>query len=1433
MKMNNNTPINSVDISNNNTPINPIDTSNSNTSVTTENKETRDFIPSEFTIKRSEKTKNGTWTLGDELATYDDMSVLEATKVGFNTSIIGTSINNATTRSGVGRGGRQYVPQTKEERDAIFEAVGTDPYAVNALLFGVSSADELKASIDRKKQEDVDIARAASSTITYIPYIIGNMAGNPIDMATMAVPFLTVAKASRFGSFIATTASNMAIQTPAVVASGYATRMMTGREVDIETNCLFMGGITGLFASRALFKAAAPLAKTTRAPIKMTGKPAVAPAWVPPGVKNVPLDEYQATVRAVDTPIPGPKQPEWVKFNDTYTPPKPEPKIEPPASTPNKNSWVPFGKTVEETTTTAKPLPMEEAVAEINRGATQKFVQNHNTNVTGKAQATSRKARKEARRLKKQEKAAARVTAKETAQATPEVATSAATKEVQAVEAQIAAKETVQTVESTATQATKAAATETQAVESKVSQTLTDEAKAKAAEPQPTKEGVNAENVFGKTSSTNKAAGEAPKEAPKETPEVDPEAAAQAESTVRPPDPDYTARLTGDNLIESVSDDPKTKSFLSRFLSNPTKILDLKSYLVSVLDSHNTPDTVKKLIHAMVHFEEGVKGSDGHYYQYTGGFALGDGAKANYVEVLNNNKVQDNFFGDKVYALDDKLRGKYSGQQLQEVQETVYSLIEGGDKSLLPERLAKYADDADVIEYADLLNKSYKARGEELIVRGLIKDNRLGAYSPLVFDTNKIADFCRIHFGKNVKNAKEYLANYLIKGTMANVGTLHKMLDNYAEEFADNKTVQNFVKAYKNKGVEGLKSKVNQRKLKDFNEWLNTEAHKAATGYIDQSRSLGRGVHASAESYDDFAKGFSFLKKRLPWNASFEDNLGDGVFSLNKLRVDAVDAHTRYRARSTGVITDYDTFGKSYDEVQEVFEQARNELNTASGMKPNVGEEFLSNMTMLHKRAYGMTVSENQEVFGLMDAASQMLRNMAFSSFGTYMGLNSFMELSRALRATGFAAILRLVPFADRLFNRWVHNGFTKEDIHAIDNLILGQSMRPLVGLHGAIYQGTRKYSLATSSETINNIVGKAAGITDFIASHSPASYIMRGINTKIDDVFESYALSDLAKLAYSSKRVFKKGSFVSEENLRALNISKKELNTMLNDLKTIFKKDAKGKLIVDHAAIDAFNTNCKASRYTLQRLMKNVRETTMQRRNIDDIFLYEKSKNNSLFSLAMQFKAFSIQSYRKRLIKSIHQYKDGQADLVAQQYLISAGLAGMITLGTTYVRSLGMNDESKEKFFKRSLGITSFEDLNDPSKLTRFLYSVSFNRMSEFAGISLLANSLGFGTGAKTTSSTNYYGFDTEDEPLFVGSSNVARTFTDMFPVINYLQSTVSAGTAAINVGLSAAGVETTRRQDREQLRMISQGISGLPNVPVVTNSLRDYFNEAYQPLF
>lgn len=1403
----------------------------------TENVTYQGAIPSEYSVSLSKMSDAdraaymaSTYQIEDNV---NRAGYLEAIYTGLKTSTIGTLSRLPSLQDGLVPAQKLYELKDPKERNEIYQLVNYDEDRLRAALNNADTFEDVKRNAQLLNDDRKALARVANAnwTVGLASGIVGTV-GDPITLASLAIPSIGIpARAAQMGK-IATMGTKVAMdsvyQIPATLASNYINSKLTGTEQDI------WGDIASTLALSTGFTAGGAIFRSIRSKYAATHKPLTEPTPATTIAKD--------TTTTTSTPIvtTAPKQQPKTSLYDDVNRFKQERDL---AAQDLKEATSNLSKVTNADNVNINTLERHAKVATEQKDALGKKVVKLNEEVKGytdKINANDKKLAENLEQLKNLEhsltttdpakdKASFQKT-QDNIRAIKKQNTELrkATKDYKSKRATVkrdlsATKKRLQSATTQFNEATKNLANRKKLLAAARKDLI---AKKKAYQEKKINhnkavKAVNSSkynkktmpNMVEDTTIDTPTTETTPTDIPLDDAVLEINRSAY-DRTIANHDNAVVANSGAEEVIvpaATANNSPKSSmDRLANLMNKPLGAIDFKSYIVGVRNNPRTPDSVRSLIDTLFHFEEGIKGTDGHYRQYISGAPV-------HTEVHDRFKVDDDRFNNRNYELENKILKKYGDNS--EVWDYIYRKLEGYN---IDERLVqKYSDDADIDALVSNIKTSYQTRAKEMDTRG-ITDNLAANenYAPLVLDSIKVWSFIKENF-KDVDAAKQFLAKHLVNGVYHNPKNLERFYTKYEATLKEEAS-----KGKKTKETNTTAIDRNSKAYQEgFKEWLQTKANEAALGYLDQNRSNTKRGRSGVENYDECASGFKFFKERMPWNTSYADET-IGNFSLNSLRVDPIEAHRRYRARTTGILTDYDMYQASFDEVQDKFRQAAIDYMKANGNKPNIEKTFYDALTMYHRASYGMLVAQDAEAATLRDAFTQILKNLTFMARGTYMALNSYMELSHAVRINGFTSMLKLVPFAGKVFDRWVHNGFSKADLDTFRGYISGQTLRPLMGAKTTVHQNLIKYSQATESDRFNRILGRVTGAVQVATDHSPASYLMRAVNTQIDDVYETYALKELIQRASDALDKPNKG-FFSDVALREMNISKSEFNSMLKSLRKFAVLD-KNKNVRILQPLEKFGENSR-NLYIMRRLVNYAREEVMQRRNIDDLFMYEKASGNVLLNLAMQFKAFCIQSYRKRFLQSVHRAQDEEGFIVAQQLLISAALSGFTTLGTTYVRGLGLSEEDKGRYYERTLGVNKLDDLNDPAKLTSFLYRITANRMSELSYFALLANTVGIGTGTKTTAnSTNVNSKDNSEH--YIPYIDVGKQITDIFPVIN----TLNAGAAGVTTGLNLVNQEIYddfSAKDRLNMgRTMKTAFSGLvPTLPVVSNSIMSSINDAY----
>lgn len=837
----------------------------------------------------------------------------------------------------------------------------------------------------------------------------------------------------------------------------------------------------------------------------------------------------------------------------------------------------------------------------------------------------------------------------------------------------------------------------------------------------------------------------------------------------------------------------------------------------------------------------------------------------------NKNFLVDVTFMERVkaYQVDDvrfldSIRNKLSNVSKthgrDKVNEYIYTKGTGGDTA----RFGDMNNDVVLNEAADIIMNTFAKRGE------LLGMNEIPGlkYLPMVVDSYKIHKVLK-QFGDETV-AIDTIAKNLYDGVMTSPAHLNNLKKLYWTRFPNKRPVkgedlafqrvswnkglkwksdpefseviESISKDYKNaeKLEELLKAGKDSRRVEtskgyfyidvlpteiskgrkgyklefrtpgdveeDFFEWVRQEARNSAVGYVDQG--FSKNSMAVLNNHLDTVH-VNYNKHRMPWNHSYVDEKG---FSTNSLRADIFDTSRSYMSTTTGDLASREVFGTDYQGVLEMLHNAVGTEFIKSGRDPKVLRKLTDTLVPFINRGYGRALSPADH--STADAISTILRNMSYFTYNSLMAILNFGEVAGALRAYSFRYMAHALPGVKQVFDKF-SKGLSQSDRRYIQDYMTGREVTKLINPREIMRLNSERY------KDVHPFFAKAAGITQVLADYSPGNLLMRATNDSLVDGVHACFSSELINLAHGVKT--KGRGFLRAVDLKRAGVSEDELNHVLNSLKTVTSYDKNGKLVLDREGLLKLREEDMRFSNSFLRLFEYVSNETIQRRSLDDIFVWEVGKSNPFLSLLMQFKTFAVQSYNKRLVKMMNRLEDEGAVAQVTDYLIASALTGVTTLAQFELRTAGMSDEDKSRFYQRVLGVDSVADiLGSDEAMKKLAFQAGFNRHPIVAGAAMLLNTAGFGTEAKTTAATRR---GTEDESGFhVEKPSVGGLITDMVPAARLVDSGASLATGVIN----AAGSEEYSRNNRQAMRDIIKGMSGgLPNAPWVKNIFMDFSKE------
>lgn len=863
----------------------------------------------------------------------------------------------------------------------------------------------------------------------------------------------------------------------------------------------------------------------------------------------------------------------------------------------------------------------------------------------------------------------------------------------------------------------------------------------------------------------------------------------------------------------------KSKEFITKAndlreqLTSGLPSIDVKHRVIEFRDSN--VESVNKLMGDMFHLEEGFRetiGETGVAKQYVNEPRVS--LKLDTIPFDRDNKAGTTRYGsgrttyfEEVDKLDvDNKRYLYTIPNESSVIKKKYGeetyknyILRKCDGDDIPDYLSDMDKDplvqAHVKKYIDF----YKKRGAQLVdVDAIDNIYSFSNYHPVRIDKDLMLEM-NIRLG-GAKESIKYLTRYLYDGVFDSPERVKMFRQIYDEEQA--------AKALTRSGKTKEPKPTKEQEDAAFNAYVWDEAVKAAKGYVDQNNS--QKLHP--DNYSDFIGKFSFTKRRQPWRHGYVDSNG---FSLNSLRADPIDTVQRYANRSRGLVASKRVFGVDFDDFEELLNKAGNDLMDKHFGDAKVKDAFTRDMEALYKKGFGMSVT-NQNSYSIGDALGTMLRNGMFSTVGTYMGALTYGELGSLVSSYGATTFARTLPVVGRILDKFAKSGhLDKESIQMVNTYLVGKEMNARLGFTEAMRQAKRRF------EGVNPYLAKAVGVTDWLSDHSLAGLIFRYVQERCNDVITDSVTSEIITRALNPSVKGIGGMFKDKSAFERIGITNKDLTYIRRGLKKAVIKNPDGSYSLDEKVMASLSDD-DLFRDIYGRLHTYAWEECMQRRNLDDVFTYQLANKNFLFELAMQFKAFAIQSYNKRFVKMMQRMEEGDYLGVFNYVMMTTALSGIVNLLVSDARSVGMDEEARNDYLDRTTGFHDFKDLKNPEVLSQALFYNTINRNPLLASLALGWNTFGIGTGGKTTADI----LSAEEYNEFVPSFNLGKTFTDMIPSARLLQSGVNLGVGSINYALENPDISTLSDRKRIQ-KDLMQGLNLLPQVPGLTPIIRDHVKD------
>lgn len=897
--------------------------------------------------------------------------------------------------------------------------------------------------------------------------------------------------------------------------------------------------------------------------------------------------------------------------------------------------------------------------------------------------------------------------------------------------------------------------------------------------------------------------------------------------------------IAHDQLLKNGKVSPQLAGTYAQKIANATlgyaqRMNDVRQQLTSGLPTIQYKQQLKKLIEEQdedasqfaskfTHFEQGVRSqkNDGISKQYVnngqepikqkGGVSMptdsettlrGSG-KTTLFEQVRNLGLKTAWARDWLPNAVSNVSKRFTRVR---INEFLYRKVQGYDTTAF----GQMNKDTQLLQIAQKLKKGYQEQGKLLINHGLV-DNIFGyrGYLPMIVDKYKMSDFIKRMGGD--QNAGKALQKYLYNGVVNDATTMGYFKQIFQKQMkqAVQKAKKQAAKKGRNNYVHPSENWSQQDWDVQYNKWLWDQSGKSSYGYRDQNRTQNK-----SDNFDDNAVGFSFRKRRLPWNAGYRQN----GFSLMDLRADVVDATQRYTKRTNGLVADTRVFGMDFEGVAGQINHITNVRWVKADREPKFGQKARTAMDVLHRRAYGLPINPNKGDYNIGDALSDILRNLSYGAYGTLMGVLSYGEVATALQAYGASTLLKMMPGAEKLFNKFARNDFTPEEFKVLKQHLIGREAAQRLNIRQIMRSQQERL------KDLNPYIARAVGLSRVFADYSAGSFVMEYSNDTIIDTIQSQFLRQFANRAFS--KTYKKRGFMRPQDLKRLNIPDEDLLYAFRVFKRHAYQDADGIVRLK----DNFEqiTGDDRAMYVMRRLINYVAEETLQRRGLDDVFTWQY-ENNPILALAMQFKTFAIQSYNKRLVKLMNRIEDEGALGAVNNYLISSVLTAAVTSAQAYLRTLGMSEEDRNRYLKNVFGVDLDQGL-DSQAVANIVFNTMFNRNPYTASLALVSNTLGIGTGAKTTASTPVSIGDQQQDTGFISPMSVTRTVSDMFPSLRILDNIVGGAVGTLNYAQDSYTDQFTAKERRATAKQLNSALGILPTIPGATNIFKGYVKQSLE---
>lgn len=440
-----------------------------------------------------------------------------------------------------------------------------------------------------------------------------------------------------------------------------------------------------------------------------------------------------------------------------------------------------------------------------------------------------------------------------------------------------------------------------------------------------------------------------------------------------------------------------------------------------------------------------------------------------------------------------------------------------------------------------------------------------------------------------------------------------------------------------------------------------------------------------------------------------------------------------------------------------------------------------------------------------------------------FFGFYNCNENSATIHAHGAMAFLKSLPvFRNRVFEKLKGISPSESDLRLAAGEMFADDFRYTRTWNEIAKERAGKYGE-------DSFIGKVVAGLDWAYRNSPLTRFQMHTQRTPEMMAGQYMLGDLARWVHSGQQVPKKGwgkGFFNQTDFNRMGIRADEMEVFAKAIKTAsYMENGQPRINPDKF----HNAMTPANRDVLHRMVSYTRDELIQGRSFMDNPLYATSELQPFWDMFLQFRSFSMQSFRKRILRNGNRIAfEGAGGEVAIQTMLNTALGVNMTLFKTIVRSQTiMDDEARESYLMTVLGVKSLSeiDLNDPAIYAKIIGNGALES-SYFAGFSWAASLFSSQVAMRNTSTMDLgINKPSSDSPQI---QKMNYMLGRNIPVIGKVNEFVLAANNIIKYGMQPSKFKdvNTALKDMSKVAKV-----GLPNDPATGALLRIFYEIMRDP--